>query len=430
MKVLIIGSGGREHAIGWKIAQSNLLTRLYFAPGNPGTASLGTNIPIDPLDFEELKTFAIELGLDMMIVGPEQPLVEGVFDFFANDPLLANVKVIGPSRKAAQLEGSKEYAKQFMQRHNIPTAAYQSFDEVSYPGGCLFIDSLKPPYVLKADGLAAGKGVLILNDADEAKSALHEMLVDKKFGKASNKVVIEEFLQGVELSVFVLTDGKDYVILPEAKDYKRIGEEDTGPNTGGMGSVSPVSFASIRFMAKVEERIIKPTIEGLRKEGMRYQGFIFFGLMNVSDEPYVIEYNVRMGDPETQSVMMRIKNDLLKGLIHTASGTLSEFKIRIDSRAVATVVMVAGGYPDSYSKGNIISGLDSDFSENSMVFHAGTAFDKHNNIVTNGGRVLSVSSYGKHLIDSILFSYKTLKKISFDKAYYRRDIGRDLVSKR
>jgi len=375
MKVLIIGSGGREHAIGWKLAQSNLLTRLYFAPGNPGTASLGLNVPIDPLDFEELKTFAIETELDMMIVGPEQPLVEGLFDFFADDPLLSNVKVIGPSKKAAQLEGSKEFAKQFMQRHKIPTAAYQSFDEVSYPGGCLFIDSLKAPYVLKADGLAAGKGVLILDDAEEAKTALHEMLVDKKFGKASNKVVIEEFLKGVELSVFVLTDGKDYIILPEAKDYKRIGEDDSGPNTGGMGSVSPVSFATGRFMGKVEERIIKPTIEGLRKEGMRYQGFIFFGLMNVNDEPYVIEYNVRMGDPETQSVMMRIKNDLLRGLVHAASGNLSEFKLRLDSRAVATVVMVAGGYPDAYSKGDLITGLDSDLPENSFVFQAGTALE-------------------------------------------------------
>lgn len=429
MKVLILGSGGREHAIGWKISQSTLLSKLYFAPGNPGTAQFGVNIPIDPLDFEELKTFAIETDLDMLIVGPEQPLVNGIYDFFENDPLLKKVKVIGPSAKAAMLEGSKEFAKQFMRRHKIPTASYQTFYEVSYQGGCKFLDSLNPPYVLKADGLAAGKGVLIIDDIDKAKAELKVLLFDKPFGEASNKVIIEEFLKGVELSVFVITDGKDYVILPEAKDYKRIGENDTGLNTGGMGSVSPVPFASARFMSKVEEKIIKPTIDGLRLEGLKYHGFLFFGLINVKDEPYVIEYNVRMGDPETQTVMMRIKNDLLKALKLVSENKLSEFKVRIDSRAAATVVMVAGGYPEEYEKGKIISGLDAQQLENSMVFHAGTSFNSKNEVATSGGRVLAVSSYGKHLIDAVMFSYKGIKKITFENAYYRKDIGKDLMSK-
>lgn len=429
MKVLIIGSGGREHALGWKISQSNLLTRLFFAPGNAGTASLGTNVSIDPMDFEELKTFAIETELDMMIVGPEVPLVEGIFDFFDKDPQLQHVKVVGPSAKASQLEGSKEFAKMFMKRHNIPTASYQSFSAATYASGCKFIDTLKPPYVLKADGLAAGKGVLILDNADEAKESLKSLLIDKAFGKASSKVVIEEFLKGIELSVFVLTDGKDYVILPEAKDYKRIGEGDSGPNTGGMGSVSPVNFATGRFMKKVEDKIIKPTIEGIRKEGMKYHGFLFLGLISVNDEPYVIEYNVRMGDPETQSVMMRIKNDLLKALKLLTENNLSEFKIRIDSRAVASVVMVSGGYPDKYPKGIPIEGLDQEQHENTQIFHAGTAINEKGEVVTAGGRVLAVSSYGKHLVDAIMLSYKGIKKLKYDQAYYRRDIGKDLISK-
>jgi phosphoribosylamine--glycine ligase len=429
MKVLILGSGGREHALGWKISQSNLLTRLYFAPGNAGTAELGINLPIDPMDFEELKTFAIETGLDMLVVGPEVPLVEGIFDFFDNDPLLKHVRVVAPSQKAARLEGSKEFAKGFMARHNIPTAAYQTFDAVSYPGGCKFIDSLKPPYVLKADGLAAGKGVLIIEDAEEAKAELRTMLMDKKFGDASKRVVIEEYLHGIELSVFVLTDGKDYIILPEAKDYKRIGESDTGLNTGGMGSISPVPFASGKFMKKVEEKIIKPTVEGIKREGMKYHGFIFFGLMNVNDEPYVIEYNVRMGDPETQAVIPRIKNDLLKALKFMTEDRLGEVKLRFDSRSVASVVMVAGGYPEAYEKGMTITGLDKAATDHSIIFHAGTKKDEDGNIVTAGGRVLAVSSYGKHLIDAITFSYKAAKKIKFDGVYYRKDIGKDLLSK-
>jgi len=429
MKILILGSGGREHALGWKIAQSKLTTKLYFAPGNAGTAALGTNLPINPMDFEEIKTFAIETELDMLIVGPELPLVDGIFDFFDNDPLLKHVRVIAPSKKASQLEGSKEFAKEFMLRHNIPTAAYKTFDKVSYFGGCQFIDSLKPPYVLKADGLAGGKGVLIIEDAEEAKQELKKMLMEDKFGKASKRVVIEEYLDGIELSVFVLTDGKNYIILPEAKDYKRIGEGDTGLNTGGMGSISPVPFATTKFMKKVENKIIKPTIQGILREGMKYQGFVFLGLMNVNDEPYVIEYNVRMGDPETQSVIPRIKNDFTKALKYTAEGRLDEIKLRFDSRPVATVVMVSGGYPEDYEKGKVISNLNFPFHENTLVFHAGTQKNTEDEVVTSGGRVLAVSSYGKHLIDAIAFSYKAAKKIKFDEVYYRRDIGKDLLSR-
>lgn len=429
MKILILGSGGREHALGWKIAQSKLTTRLYFAPGNAGTAELGINLPINPMDFEEIKTFAIEIELDMLIVGPEMPLVNGIFDFFDNDPLLQHVRVIAPSKKAAQLEGSKEFAKKFMARHNIPTAAYQTFDKVSYAGGCQFIDSLNPPFVLKADGLAAGKGVLIIDDAEQAKIELKEMLVGQKFGKASKRVVIEEYLDGIELSVFVLTDGKNYVILPEAKDYKRIGENDTGLNTGGMGSISPVPFATSKFMNKVKNKIVKPTIRGIHREGMKYQGFIFLGLMNVKGEPYVIEYNVRMGDPEAQSVIPRIKNDFTKALQYAAEGKLDEIKLRFDSRSMASVVMVSGGYPEAYNKGYIISGLKEKFHDNTIVFHAGTEKNSDEEVVSAGGRVLAVSSYGKHLIDAIAFTYKAAKKIKFDEVYYRRDIGKDLLSK-
>ena len=429
MKILILGSGGREHALGWKIAQSKLTKKLYFAPGNAGTAALGINLPINPMDFEEVKTFAIETELDMLIVGPELPLVDGIFDFFDNDPLLKHVRVIAPSKKASQLEGSKEFAKEFMLRHGIPTAAYKTFDKVSYSGGCQFIDSLKPPYVLKADGLAGGKGVLIIDDSEEAKQELKKMLMEDKFGKASKRVVIEEYLDGIELSVFVLTDGKNYVILPEAKDYKRIGEGDTGLNTGGMGSISPVPFATTKFMKKVENKIIKPTIRGILREGMKYQGFIFLGLMNVRDEPYVIEYNVRMGDPETQSVIPRIKNDFTKALKYTAEGRLDEIKLRFDSRPMATVVMVSGGYPEDYEKDKIISNLNFPFHENTLVFHAGTQKNMEDEVVTSGGRVLAVSSYGKHLIDAIAFSYKAAKKIKFDEVYYRKDIGKDILSR-
>ena len=428
MKVLILGSGGREHALGWKIAQSPLLKRLYFAPGNAGTARLGINLPIDPLDFEELKTFAIETGLDMLVTGPEMPLTEGIYDFFAGDPQLKDVMVIGPSKKAAQLEGSKDFAKGFMKRHGIPTAAYQTFNSVSYPGGCKFIDSLQPPYVLKADGLAAGKGVLIIDDAEEAKRELKKMLAGR-FGEASKRVVIEEFLHGTELSVFVLTDGHHYVMLPEAKDYKRIGDDDKGPNTGGMGTVSPVPFAKGSFMKKVEERIIKPTIEGIRREGMVYHGFIFFGLINVGGNPYVIEYNVRMGDPETQSVMPRIKGDFLALLKAAAQENLEGKKLRFDSRAVTTVVMASAGYPGPYEKGKTITGTDEAESERTMIFHAGTAQNEDGHLVTAGGRVLAVSSYGKHMVDSKMFSYKAAKKIRFEGAYYRRDIGNDLIQK-
>ncbi len=427
MKVLILGSGGREHAIGWKISESALLSRLYFAPGNAGTSSLGVNLPIEVDDFEEIKTFAIEVEIDMIIVGPEVPLVKGIYDFFKNDPQLKHIMIIGASKKAAKLEGSKNFAKGFMFRHNIPTARHQTFDQYTFNGGCQFINELKPPYVLKADGLAAGKGVVILGDAEKAKEELREILINKKFGTAGNNVVIEEFLHGVEMSVFVLTDGVNYEIMPEAKDYKRIGEGDTGPNTGGMGSISPVPFADKKLMAKIEEKIIKPTIGGLKKESMEYNGFIFFGLMIVDGEPFLIEYNCRMGDPETQSVMPRIKNDLLRVLAKMSKGELTDASIRFDSRSTATVVMVAEGYPDTYRKGDIIEGFSK--VDQSFVFHAGTTTDSQNNIITSGGRVLAITSYGKHLIDAVAFTYKSTKKIDYKGAYYRRDIGKDVLTK-
>lgn len=428
MKVLILGSGGREHAIGWKISESALLTRLYFAPGNAGTANLGVNLPIEVDDFEEIKTFAMEVEIDMVIVGPEVPLVKGIYDFFKNDPQLSHIMIVGASKKAAQLEGSKNFAKGFMYRHGIPTAMHQTFDQYTVNGGCQFINELKPPYVLKADGLAAGKGVVILDDAEKAKDELKDILLNKKFGAAGSNVVIEEYLHGVEMSVFVLTDGVDYEILPEAKDYKRVGEGDTGPNTGGMGSISPVPFADKKLMTKIEERIIRPTISGLRKESMPYNGFIFFGLMIVNEEPYLIEYNCRMGDPETQSVMPRIKNDLLRVLVKMSKGELTDASIRFDSRSTATVVMVAEGYPGDYRKGDIIEGFAK--VDQSMVFHAGTKTDAQNNVVSSGGRVLSITSYGKHLIDAVTFSYKSAKKIEYKGAYYRRDIGKDVLTKR
>lgn len=427
MKVLIVGSGGREHALGWKIAQSSKVTRLYFAPGNAGTAKLGVNLPIAANDFEELKTFAIETQLDMMIVGPEQPLVEGIYDFFTNDPLLKHVKVFAPSQAGARLEGSKDFAKAFMLRHNIPTAAYKTFTSMTYVGACKYIEELKPPYVIKADGLAAGKGVIICSDEDEAKEEIRKILLDEKFGEAGAKVVIEEFLQGIELSVFVVTDGTSYQILPEAKDYKRIGENDTGLNTGGMGSISPVPFADNKFMSKVEERIIKPTIEGIKKEGIRYHGFIFFGLINVKGDPYVIEYNARLGDPEAESILMRVKNDLFEVLLQTVEGNLNTTKIRFDSRSVASVVMVSGGYPNEFETGKVINGIDG--ITNSNIFHAATKLSKTGELESNGGRVLVVSSYGKNLLDALATTYKSVKTIDFEKKYYRKDIGKDLFSR-
>lgn len=424
MKVLLLGSGGREHAIAWKIAQSNRLTKLYIAPGNAGTEEVGTNVPIAVNDFEEIKTFVIEIGIDMVVVGPEDPLVNGIYDFFKEDEHLQHVAVIGPSAKAAALEGSKDFAKAFMQRHNIPTARYQTFDEFSYEGGCAFIDRLKPPYVLKADGLAAGKGVLILDDADEAKAELKEMLLNEKFGDAGRQVVIEEFLHGIELSVFVLTDGKDYVILPEAKDYKRIGEGDTGLNTGGMGSISPVPFADESFMQKVEERVIKPTVQGIEKEGFDYKGFVFFGLMNVNGDPYVIEYNVRMGDPETESVMPRVKSDLLESFVLLAKGKLAEYQVEVDPRTVVATMMVSGGYPEAYEKGIEMTIPEAD--QDLVLFHAGTKA-KDGKIVTAGGRVIACAAYGDKLEDALLKSYAQVGKVIFDKAYFRTDLGKDLL---
>lgn len=427
MKILILGSGGREHALALKISQSSKCSKLYIAPGNAGTAECGVNVPIHVTDFEEIRTFVVELGVEMIVVGPEAPLVEGIYDFFKNDPELKNILMIAPSKAASRLEGSKDFAKAFMARYDIPTAKYQTFHPVSYSGGCEFIDKLEAPYVLKADGLAGGKGVLILDDANEAKEELRSMLIDKKFGAASKQVVIEEYLHGIELSVFVLTDGNGYRILPEAKDYKRIGEDDTGLNTGGMGSVSPVPFADKKFMKKVEERIVKPTIRGLRNEGMPYNGFVFIGLMNVKGDPFVIEYNVRFGDPEAESVIPRIKNDMVDILTKAASGKIEDINMRIDARSVATVMMVSGGYPEAYETDKVIKLPE--VPEKSLVFHAGTKLDENGDVLSAGGRVIAVSSYGKNLLDSLAASYKVCKKIEFDKAYYRKDIGKDLFSR-
>lgn len=427
MKVLILGSGGREHAIAWSISKSSFVDRIFIAPGNAGTAEIGINVPIDPTDFEEIKTFLIEMLIDMVIVGPEQPLVDGIYDFIRSDSVLDNVKVIGPSKEASQLEGSKLFAKEFMQRHNIPTAKYREFDKVSIRGAKEFIDELKPPYVLKADGLAAGKGVLILDDAEEAKIEIDNILKKEKFGEAGETLLIEEFLDGIEMSAFVLTDGKEYVILPEAKDYKRIGEGDTGLNTGGMGCISPVPFADKKFMDKVEEKIIKPTVNGISREGMKYNGFIFFGLMNVKGEPYVIEYNVRLGDPEAEVVLPRLKSDLMEIFIRVSENTLGSFNIRKDSRSVSTVMLVSGGYPEEYEKGKIIN-IDA-VDDNTIIFHAGTTKDQEGKIITNGGRVIAVSAYGKNLQIALAKSYKSIKKIDFEKKNYRKDIGKDLLSK-
>ncbi len=423
MNILIVGSGGREHTLGWKIKQSPLTDNLFFMPGNAGTAALGVNINLSPNDFEAVKRTVLNNKIDLVVVGPEEPLVLGIVDFFKNDSQLRNVKIIGPSAEGARLEGSKEYAKQFMMRHNIPTARYFSVSSANFEEGKAFLSELNPPYVLKADGLAAGKGVLILNDYNEACAELNSML-NGKFGAAGKTVVIEEFLSGIELSVFVLTDGKDYVILPEAKDYKRVGEGDTGLNTGGMGAVSPVPFADSDFMEKVTQRIIKPTVEGLKEERIDYKGFIFFGLIKVGNDPYVIEYNVRMGDPETEVVMPRLKNDLVDLLIATADTKLSSIVTHCDDRTAVTVVLVSGGYPGDYRKG--ISVFNTEKVDGSILFHSGTDFSGKQ-VVTNGGRVFAVTSLGRDIQSARDQSLKNAAIVAFDGKYLRRDIGFDLV---
>ncbi len=423
MNILILGSGGREHAIAWKLNQSPKLSKLFIAPGNAGTAKIGKNIPIGVNDFESIKKAVLSESIDMLIVGPEDPLVNGIHDFFLNDSELKNIPVIGPQKAAATLEGSKEFAKEFLFRHNIPTAAYQSFTSDNLKEGYAFLETLKPPYVLKADGLAAGKGVLILNNLQEAKNELRTMLVDAKFGTASATVVIEEFLAGIELSVFVLTDGQGYKVLPTAKDYKRIGEGDSGLNTGGMGAISPVPFVDDKFMNKIQERIVKPTVDGLRKDNLPYKGFIFIGLIKVGNDPFVIEYNVRMGDPETEVVIPRIKTDLVEVFQAVANQSLDAIDLELDERTATTVMLVSGGYPEAYEKGKIITGFEN--VENSIVFHAGTD-SKDDNVVTNGGRVMAITSYGTDFKEALQKSYQNIKKIHFDKMNFRKDIGFDL----
>jgi len=425
MNTLILGSGGREHALAWKIAQSSLSEKIFIAPGNAGTRSLGTNLPIGVNDFEHIKTAVIEHDIDLVVVGPEDPLVQGIYDYFQQDKILCNTPVIGPSKAAAMLEGSKDFAKDFMFRHQIPTAAYLTVDVHNLSQGLDFLDTLSPPYVLKADGLAQGKGVLILDQLAEAKAELKSMITDAKFGDASKKVVIEEFLTGIECSVFVLTDGTDYVILPDAKDYKRIGEGNSGLNTGGMGSVSPVPFANTEFIKKVEKLIIVPTIKGLQSEGLIYKGFIFFGLIQEDGNPKVIEYNCRMGDPESESVIPRIQSDLLELFIAVGNNTLGKHKIVFDERYTATVFLVSGGYPEKFEKGKVISGLEN--MNNCIVFHAGTAKDIENNAIkTNGGRVLAVTSYGYSLRQALNNAYANAENIHFEGRYFRNDIGFDL----
>ena len=423
MTILLLGSGGREHALAWKMLQSPLCTQLFVAPGNAGTEAIATNVNLNPTDFESIRRFVIAEQVTMVVVGPEDPLVAGIYDFFKNDLALQDIPVIGPSQLGAQLEGSKEFAKEFLVKHQIPTAAYDSFTKATVEKGCRFLETLQPPYVLKADGLAAGKGVLIISNLEEAKAELRNMLLNEKFGAASSKVVIEEFLDGIELSCFVLTDGKSYKILPTAKDYKRIGEGDMGLNTGGMGAVSPVPFADSALMEKIETRIVKPTIAGLQKDGIEYKGFVFIGLINVKGEPMVIEYNVRMGDPETEVVIPRLKSDLVELFVALANQKLDEITLEIDPRSATTIMLVSGGYPEDYEKGKVISGIEN--VEDSIVFHAGTK-TQDGQIVSNGGRVLAVTSFGNDFNEAIKKSYQNINKLHFDTMYYRKDIGFDL----
>lgn len=423
MNVLVLGSGGREHAFCWKLKQSPKLDNLFIAPGNAGTSQLGTNVNIKDTDFESLKNFVLENNIEMVVVGPEAPLVAGVHDYFASEKALSHVTVIGPKKAGAELEGSKDFAKEFMMRHNIPTAQYKTFHQNNLEEGYAFLETLQPPYVLKADGLAAGKGVLILDSLNEAKSELKAMISDAKFGNASSKVVIEEFLDGIELSCFALTDGDSYVLLPNAKDYKRIGEGNVGLNTGGMGAISPVPFANQEFLNKIENEVVKPTIEGFKKDGIDYQGFVFFGLIKVGDQPKVIEYNVRMGDPETEVVLPRLKSDLLELFIETGKKNLSNQSVELDERSATTVMLVSGGYPEAYEKGKVMTGLDN--TESSVLFHAGTT-SKDGEVVTNGGRVLAVTSYGKDFKEALKVSYQNVDKINFEGMNYRTDLGFDL----
>nr|WP_315200380.1 phosphoribosylamine--glycine ligase [uncultured Flavobacterium sp.] len=424
MNILLLGSGGREHAFAWKMIQSPLCDTLFVAPGNAGTAQIAKNIDISATDFEAIKALVIKENIEMVVVGPEDPLVKGIYDFFLNDQDLKEIPVIGPSKLGATLEGSKEFAKEFLIKHKIPTAAYDSFTASTVEKGCKFLETLQPPYVLKADGLAAGKGVLIIQDLAEAQSELRNMLVGQKFGAASSKVVIEEFLDGIELSCFVLTDGKSYKILPTAKDYKRIGEGDTGLNTGGMGAVSPVPYVDAVLMEKIETRIVKPTIEGFQKDGIAYKGFVFIGLINVNNEPIVIEYNVRMGDPETEVVVPRLKSDLVELFLAVANEKLDEFNLEVDERSATTVMIVSGGYPEDFEKGKVITGLES--VTDSIVFHAGTKLD-NGNVVSNGGRVMAITSYGDNFQEALDKSYQNVNKVHFDKMNFRKDIGFDLI---